>query len=54
MDGDGHPDIVGLAQIFYGNNGAYSFAPVALPSAANGPFVIGDFNGRVAPFSVAV
>jgi hypothetical protein len=45
MDGDGHPDIVGVGQIFYGN-GAYQFTPVATPNVfSGGPYVIGDFNG---------
>jgi FG-GAP-like repeat len=44
MDGDGHPDIVGSGQIFYGN-GAYQFTPVATPNVFTGPYVIGDFNG---------
>jgi hypothetical protein len=44
MDGDGHPDIVGSGQIFFGN-GAYGFTPVSIPAAFDGPYVIGDFNG---------
>ena len=44
MDGDGHPDIVGSGQIFYGD-GAYQFTPVATPNVFSGPYVIGDFNG---------
>lgn len=44
MDGDGHPDIVGSGQIFYGN-GAYQFTPVATPNVFPGPYLIGDFNG---------
>ncbi len=45
MDGDGHPDIVGVGQIFYGN-GDYQFTPVATPNVySSGPYVIGDFNG---------
>jgi hypothetical protein len=44
MDGDGHPDIVGVGQIFYGN-GAYQFTPVATPNVFAGPYLIGDFNG---------
>jgi hypothetical protein len=44
MDGDGHPDIVGSGQIFFGN-GAYLFTPVGTPNVFPGPYVIGDFNG---------
>ena len=44
IDGDGHPDIVGSGQIFFGN-GAYGFTPVSIPAAFDGPYVIGDFNG---------
>jgi hypothetical protein len=44
MDGDGHPDIVGSGQIFYGI-GAYQFTPVATPNVFPGPYLIGDFNG---------
>jgi hypothetical protein len=44
MDGDGHPDIVGSGQIFYGN-GDYQFTPVTTPDVFTGPYVIGDFNG---------
>ena len=44
MDGDGHPDIVGSGQIFFGN-GAYQFTPVATPNVFPGPYLIGDFNG---------
>jgi FG-GAP-like repeat len=44
MDGDGHPDIVGDGQIFYGK-GDYQFTPVATPSVFSGPYLIGDFNG---------
>ncbi|MBI3477117.1 MAG: VCBS repeat-containing protein [Acidobacteria bacterium] len=44
MDGDGHPDIVGSGQIFFGN-GAYQFTPVATQNISSGPYLIGDFNG---------
>ena len=44
MDGDGHPDIVGSGQIFFGN-GAYQFTPVPTPNTSSGPYLIGDFNG---------
>ena len=44
IDGDGHPDIVGSGQIFFGN-GAYGFTPVSIAAAFDGPYVIGDFNG---------
>ncbi|MGC2246353.1 MAG: FG-GAP-like repeat-containing protein [Terriglobales bacterium] len=44
IDGDGHPDIVGSGQIFFGN-GAYGFTPVSIPPTFDGPYVIGDFNG---------
>jgi hypothetical protein len=44
MDGDGHPDIIGSGQIFYGN-GDYQFTPVATPNAFQGLYVIGDFDG---------
>jgi hypothetical protein len=44
IDGDGHADIVGSGQIFFGN-GAYGFTPVTIPAALDGPSVIGDFNG---------
>jgi hypothetical protein len=44
MDGDGHADIIGSGQIFYGN-GAYGFTPVSIPATFDGPYVIGDFNG---------
>ena len=42
MDGDGHPDIVTVNQILYGN-GSYQFTSVPLAIGAN--FVVGDFNG---------
>jgi hypothetical protein len=42
MDGDGHPDIVTVNQIFYGN-GSYQFTSVPLAIGPN--FVVGDFNG---------
>jgi FG-GAP-like repeat len=42
MDGDGHPDIVTVNQIFYGN-GSYQFTSVPLAIGSN--FVVGDFNG---------
>jgi hypothetical protein len=44
MDGDGHPDIVGSGQIFFGN-WAYQFTPVATQNTSSGPYLIGDFNG---------
>jgi hypothetical protein len=44
MDGDGHPDIVGFGQIYFGN-GAYQFTPVATQNIFPGPYLIGDFNG---------
>jgi hypothetical protein len=42
MDGDGHPDIVTVNQVFYGN-GSYQFTSVPLAIGPN--FVVGDFNG---------
>ncbi len=42
MDGDGHPDIVTVNQIFFGN-GSYQFTSVPLAIGQN--FAVGDFNG---------
>ena len=44
MDGDGHPDIVALGQVLYGN-GAYQFTAVATTDTFDPPYVVGDFNG---------
>jgi FG-GAP-like repeat/FG-GAP repeat len=47
MDKDGHPDIVQIGGILYGN-GAYQFTPVALPDTFE-TYAIGDFNGDGLP-----
>lgn len=44
IDGDGHPDIVALGQVLYGN-GTYQFTAVATPGSFSTPYVVGDFNG---------
>jgi adhesin/invasin len=44
MDGDGHPDIVALGQVLYGN-GAYQFTAVPTTNSFSAPYVVGDFNG---------
>jgi len=43
MDGDGHPDIVELGGILYGNS-AYQFTAIALPDPFE-TYAIGDFQG---------
>ncbi len=43
MDHDGHPDIVALGEVLYGN-GAYQFTPVSTPDLF-ATYAIGDFNG---------
>ena len=43
MDHDGHPDIVGLGEVLYGNS-AYQFTPVLLSGLVS-TYAIGDFNG---------
>jgi len=48
MDGDGHPDIVALGEVLYGN-GAYQFTPVVTTDSFAAPYVIGDFNGDGRP-----
>ncbi len=44
MDGDGHPDIVALGQVLYGN-GMYQFTAIPTTSSFSAPYVVGDFNG---------
>jgi hypothetical protein len=44
MDGDGHPDVVALGQIFYGN-GSYQFTAIPMKDTFPSPYVVGDFNG---------
>jgi len=48
MDSDGHPDIVALGQVLYGN-GAYQFTAVATTDSFSAPYVVGDFNGDGKP-----
>lgn len=43
MDHDGHPDIVGLGEVLYGNS-AYQFTPVLVPDL-DSTYAIGDFDG---------
>ncbi|MGP0019745.1 MAG: FG-GAP repeat domain-containing protein [Candidatus Sulfotelmatobacter sp.] len=47
MDKDGHPDIVQIGGILYGNSN-YQFTPVALPDTFE-TYAIGDFNGDGLP-----
>ena len=46
IDGDGHPDIVTVNEILFGD-GSYQFTPVPLTIGSN--FVVGDFNGDGRP-----
>lgn len=43
MDHDGHPDVVALGEVLYGNS-AYQFTPVSTPDLF-ATYAIGDFNG---------
>jgi len=45
VDHDGHPDIVALGQVLYGNS-AYQFTPVATSPTFDPPFAVGDFTGN--------
>jgi photosystem II stability/assembly factor-like uncharacterized protein len=44
MDRDGHLDIVGTGFILYGKGG-FNFDLVPIPGQADGPLLVGDFNG---------
>jgi hypothetical protein len=44
MDRDGHLDIVGTGFILYGKGG-FNFDLVPIPGRADGPLLVGDFNG---------
>jgi VCBS repeat protein/uncharacterized protein DUF11 len=44
MDRDGHLDIVGTGFILYAKSG-FSFDLVPIPGQADGPLLVGDFNG---------
>jgi hypothetical protein len=45
VDHDGHPDIVAVGQVLYGNS-AYQFTPVATSPSFDHPFAVGDFTGN--------
>jgi photosystem II stability/assembly factor-like uncharacterized protein len=44
LDRDGHPDIVGVGFILYGKTG-FAFDLVPIQGGADGPLLVGDFNG---------